>query len=58
MIIVIASMETNERTGQKEMVASHGIDERTGERHVLPPEHPTKLGARFCAQRGEWLLPG
>lgn len=44
------------KTGQKEFVVSHGIDEETGKNFVLPNEHPLKLGARFDTKRFAWII--
>ena len=50
MVIVIAGLFEKEgkngiKTGHKKYVASHGYDLDSGNLVVLPPEHPTKLGA-------------
>lgn len=43
-------------TGRKELLVDYAVDEDTGQSIVLPNEHPSKLGARFHAVLGEWVL--
>ena len=43
------------KTGKKEFITSHGIDERTGQNIVLPNEPPGYLGAMKCPD-GEWRI--
>ena len=57
MIIVITAKERNKRTGVEEIIASHGVDERTGRTVILPQERPEQLGARFDDEIGEYVLP-
>jgi hypothetical protein len=60
MIILITGTFPIYRRGVKvgeEFVVSHGVDERTGRTVILPAEHPSKLGARFDMDIGEWVLP-
>jgi hypothetical protein len=56
MIIVITHIETNERTGRKETLVSHGIDSRTGKEVVLPCERIEVIGAQFNQEIGEYVL--
>lgn len=56
MIIVIAFKEKNQRTGREELVVSHGIDEHTGKTVILPCEPPERIGAKFNAEIGEYVL--
>jgi hypothetical protein len=57
MIILITHLETDERTGSKKIIVSHGIDESTGKSICLPPESPQNLGAHFNQEAQEWVLP-
>jgi hypothetical protein len=56
MIIVITSKERNEKTGKVETVVSHGVESETGRAVVLPCETPERIGARFDAELGEYIL--
>ena len=56
MILVITMFETD-RFGKRKEVVSHGVDEITGLNVCLPCEHPTDLGAWYCEDRHEWVLP-
>jgi len=56
MIIVITSKEKNQRTGREELVVSHGIDKRTGKTAILPCEQPQRIGTKFNAEIGEYVL--
>lgn len=56
MILVITMFETN-KAGKRVEVVSHGVDEITGLNICLPCEHPTDLGAWYCEERREWVLP-
>ncbi len=40
----------------REFVTSHGIDEDTLQDVVLQNVHPTKLGATFDRELGEWVI--
>lgn len=55
-VIVIVVSEISERTGRKELVVSHGVDEDTGRLVVLPQEDPRVLGAKFDPRLGEYVL--
>jgi hypothetical protein len=56
-IVVITMMEKHPRTGQKVLVASHGIEEGTGRAVTFPGDHPAALGAEWDEGRGEWIIP-
>lgn len=56
MIIVVTTLERNERTGKTNLAVSHGIDEETMRNVILSGEHPEAIGARFCKERGEWVI--
>lgn len=55
-IILITVRERNALTGRIEEIVSHGFHEQTGKAQILPCETPQSLGARFCNERGEWML--
>lgn len=40
----------------EEFVVSHGIDSETGEKVILPSEHPRELGAVFDTKLCEWVI--
>lgn len=56
MILLITYTETNNRTGRKETLVSHGVNLKTDKAVVLPQETPQSMGARFDRDMGEWLL--
>jgi len=62
MVIVIANMfdvldrSRCKSSGTKELLASHGYDTETGFEVVLQQVHPSKLGATFSLELGEWVL--
>lgn len=56
MIIVVTIYELNQKTGRKELVASHGVCCETGKTIILPTEHPSKMGAWWNEQLREWVL--
>lgn len=56
MIIVITTMEKNERNNRMERIISHGIDQSTGKTVILPCEPPETLGAVFNPEIGEYIL--
>lgn len=56
MIIVVLYEERNQKTGRKEVIVSHGIDEHTMKTIVLPQVSVKELGARFDNERGEYVL--
>lgn len=43
-------------TGQKEYVASHGVDMDTGRNITVSVDHPSKLGAKFDKNLDEWVI--
>ena len=45
-------------TEEKELLVSHGIDDRTGRNVCLPCDHPIVLGAKFDTTLQKWVLPG
>jgi hypothetical protein len=55
-IIVITTNEVNARTGKMQLIASHGIDERTGRAVILPWEPPDSLGAVYNQEIGEYVI--
>jgi hypothetical protein len=57
VILVIACHIMNERTGEHELIASHGVDLDTGRNVTLPGEHPHALGARFDPRYNEYVIP-
>lgn len=56
MIIVITIREKNKRTGQEELIVSHGINLHTGKTVILPCESPKQIGAKFNIAIGEYVL--
>lgn len=56
MIIVVTTTEKNEKTGQMELLASHGVEELTGRQLVLPAEHPKEIGAHYSDELQSWLI--
>lgn len=54
--IIIANREINERTGQEEIIASHGIDLATDHEFQVPQIDPRFLGATFDQEYGEYVL--
>lgn len=56
MIIVVTTTEKNESTGMMEMFASHGVEETTGRKIVLPAEHPKDLGAHYSEELQSWVI--
>lgn len=55
MILVITTIIRNKQ-GRQEMVADHGVNLDTGKNLVLPPEHPSLLGAKYDPGMGEWVI--
>jgi hypothetical protein len=43
-------------TGEKEFLASHGIDEDTGKFVIVSQDHPNNLGAKFDNVIGEFVI--
>lgn len=56
MIIVIANIERNQKTGRDQIIVSHGIDSDTGRNVILPQESPEKIGAVFDVSMGESVI--
>lgn len=60
MIIIVADWfpiyKDGIRTGEKEYVASHGVDLNTGRTVIVSTEHPVKLGAKMDHDLGEWVI--
>ncbi|WP_312077179.1 hypothetical protein [Leclercia sp.] len=56
MIIVVTTTENNEKTGQMELIASHGVEESTGRQVVLPAEHPKDIGAHYSDDLQSWVI--
>lgn len=56
MIIVVLCEERNPKTGRKEVIVSHGIDEDTLNTVILPQVPVKELGAKFDNERGEYVL--
>ena len=56
MIIVVTTTEKNEKTGQMELLASHGVEELTGRQLVLPAEHPKEIGAHYSDELQSWVI--
>ena len=44
------------KTGEKELLVSHGYDTTTGKTVILPNEHPALLGAKINEHIGEWVI--
>lgn len=57
MIVVIVDRCHNARTGKSELIVSHGVDQETGQTHVLPNVHPHELGATMDEELGEYVMP-
>lgn len=43
-------------TGEKEFLASHGVDEESGKNVIITPDHPSNLGAKFDNTIGEYII--
>lgn len=60
MIIIVAGWfpvyKNGIPTGEKEYVASHGVDLYTGKSIIVSVDHPSKLGAKFNEAMGEWVI--
>ena len=56
MIIVITTTETDEMTGKERLIVSHGVDRATGKQIILPPEHPSDIGAKFSEELHSWII--
>jgi hypothetical protein len=61
MIIVITGWfdeydRYGSKTGRKEFLTSHGVDFDTGRNVILPCDPPSRLGAVYDNEMGEWVL--
>ncbi|MED5690918.1 hypothetical protein, partial [Enterobacter hormaechei] len=56
MVIVVTTSERDEATGQNRLIASHGVEEETGKKVILPPEHPSDIGAQFNTDLQSWVI--
>jgi hypothetical protein len=45
-----------DKAGFMQLVSSHGIDLASGREFVVSQDDPRRLGARFDADFGEWVL--
>jgi len=54
--ILVTVWETDEATGRRQEIASHGIDPDTDQPFVVPPESPQALGAVRDPTSGLWML--
>ena len=54
--ICIVGNDTDPRTGRKQLVISHGIDEETLCNVPMPQVHPAELGAKFDMRIGEYVI--
>jgi hypothetical protein len=55
-IMLITVREKNKRTGEEELVVSHGIDLETEKTIITSNEPPQFMGAKFDHDMGEWVL--
>ena len=56
MIVVVTTKERDARTGREIVIASHGIDEESGNAVPLPNVRPEELGATFDPELGEYVV--
>lgn len=56
MIIVITHFERNERTGDLEIIVSHGINTEDDSYVNLPSLKPEQVGAKYDPEVGEFVL--
>ena len=56
MIIVITHFERNERTGDPEIIVSHGINTEDDSYVNLPSLKPEQVGAKYDPEVGEFVL--
>lgn len=54
--ICIVENETDQKTGRKQLVVSHGIDEETLRSIPMPQVHPAELGAKYDLSIGEYVI--
>ena len=43
-------------TGEKKLLVDYAFDEDTGQAVIVPPEHPSRLGAFYDATIGEYVI--
>lgn len=56
MILVLTTRERHERTGQMQLLVSHGIDLETDQTIVLPQVAPSAIGAILDHDLEEYAL--
>jgi hypothetical protein len=56
MILVITIKEVNEKSGNLELIVSHGVNLVTDEIVILQQVHPSLIGAIFDYKLGEYVL--
>lgn len=56
MVIVVTTSERDEATGQNRLIVSYGVEEETGKKVILPPEHPSDIGAQFNTDLQSWVI--
>jgi len=44
------------KTGRYQLLAEYGVDTDTGKTFPVSSEHPSKLGAKFSLEIGEWIM--
>lgn len=55
-IIVITTVELNESTNRHELIASHGVMEKSLTCVVLQNIHPSGLGAKVDRKINQWVI--
>lgn len=58
MIVLVTTIEHDEKTKRQKLVVSHGVDMLTGKTVILPCDHPQELGARFDPDIREYVIDG
>lgn len=56
MIVLVTTIEHDEKTKKEKLVVSHGVDMLTGKTVILPCDHPKELGARFDTDIREYVI--
>lgn len=56
VIVLVTVSIKSDYTGMDELVVDYGYDEATGQRVILPPEHPSDVGGVYDKNRGEYVL--
>ena len=56
MIVLVTTIEHDEKTKREKLVVSHGVDMLTGKTVILPCDHPKELGARFDTDIREYVI--